>query len=255
MLSRDEQTRWNAAVRFVADVELPNEVGIDSSMKTISNPLAAAAPNGDLEDVALEPRLAAVLREAMPIYRRAWWPAHDARNRQWISSMEAQLGGRERCLAERAQELFRASWPATDIRVDATVYASWFGAYSTHRPTHITVSANARGTQDSEGLEVLIHETAHGMLGPLDLALAAEGVRQRKTIPRELSHLVLFYTAGALVKELVPDHRPFAETFGIWRQNETAQAYRRILDQQWRPYISGSVSFCEAIAAVVRELQ
>jgi hypothetical protein len=88
----------------------------------------------------------------------------------------------------------------------------------------------------------------------IDSALAAEASRQRKVLPPELSHLVLFYTAGALVREVDPAHRPFADAFGIWRQNATARRYGELIEQEWQPYLSGSKGFCEAIASLVHEL-
>jgi hypothetical protein len=168
--------------------------------------------------------------------------------------MHAQLRGREACIVRRAEAVFRAPWPAQPIRVDATVYASWFGAFSTHQPTHITVSANARGTQQSLGLEVLLHESAHGMLAPLDSALASEARRQQKSLPAELSHLVLFFTAGALTQEFVPEHVSFADAFGIWGRNDASRRCHDLIGREWQPYLSGTRTFADAVAAVVRGL-
>jgi hypothetical protein len=253
-LSAAEQERWNRAVEFFARVELPGRLGIDSLLQNISNPLAAAAPNGDLDDVPLHPELRRVLRETMPIYRATWWPAHDARNQRWIADMRSLLAVSESCLKPRAENVLKASWPAGSVYVDASVYANWFGAYSTHNPTHITVSANALGSQRAYGLEILIHETGHAMLGTIDSALAAESIHLRKALPSELSHLALFYLAGAIVKEQQPDHVPFAEAFGIWRRNDASRRYHELIEAAWRPYLSGARSFSEAISATVRAL-
>ena len=253
-LRDDARARWEDAVNFFAEQEMNGKESIDSLVLTVSNPLAAALPNGNLDDVALRPELKRLLRDVMPIYRGGWWPVHDARNRRWMASMQEQLRGREDCLARRAADVFRASWPAEAIRVDASVYANWFGAYSTRHPTHITVSSNAQGTQASYGLEVLLHETGHAMLSTIDSALASEAARQRRTLPRELSHLLLFYTVGALVKEVEPDHVPFAEAFGIWRRNQASARYRELLETAWEPYLSGQRTFNESIRALIRGL-
>lgn len=253
-LEVDEAQRWNAVVDFFARVEIPNRLGIDSLVQKINVPIATAAPNGNLDDVTLHPEIQRALRDAMPIYRAVWWPAHAERNRRWIARMHLLLAGRERCLVGRAEEIFRAPWPNTPVEVHATVFASWFGAYSTHHPTRITVSANARGTQEWYGVEVLLHEAAHGMLQPLDSALAAEAAQRGKLLPKEFSHLLLFYTAGALVKEQAPAHIPFADAFGTWRQNGAARRYRDLLDREWRPYLSGSRTFEDAIRRLVEGL-
>ena len=253
-LSENERARWAAAVDRFAAEQMTGKESIDSLVLNVSNPLAAASPNGNLDDVTIRPELKQLLREAMPIYRGGWWPAHDARNRRWIAAMQEQLRGREDCLARRAEEVFRAPWPAEVIRVDASVYANWFGAYSTHHPTHITVSSNAQGTQASYGLEVLLHESGHAMLSSIDSALTGEAARQRKTLPRELSHLLLFYSAGALMKEVDPDHVPFAEAFGIWRRSQASARYRQLLETVWQPYLSGKETFNAGIAALIRGL-
>lgn len=253
-LTPSERVRWTAAVRFLAGAELADGMSIDSLVIGVTNPLAAAAPNGRLDDVVLRSDLRRVLLDVMPIYRAVWWRGHDARNQRWVAAMQGELRGRERCLVRRAEEVLRSPWPVSPIRVDASVYANWFGAYSTHRPTHITVSANARGTQESLGLEVLLHETGHAMMSVIDSALAVEAARQHKLLPRQLSHLILFYTAGALVREAEPAHVPFADAFGIWEQNDSARRYRELLTREWQPYLSSSRPFCEAISSIVHEL-
>lgn len=253
-LSPAEYARWAAAVSFLANGELADRMGIDSLVIGVTNPLAAAAPNGNLEDVSLRPSLRRVLLDVMPIYRAVWWTGHETRNERWITSMRGQLRGRESCLVRRAEQVLRAPWPSDPIRVDASVYANWFGAYSTHQPTHITVSANARGTQETYGLEVLLHETGHAMMSVVDSALAVEATRQGKPLPAEFSHLLLFYTAGALVKEVEPAHTPFAEAFRIWDRNERARRYRALIEHEWQPYLNGSRPFCEAISSLIREL-
>ena len=253
-LTPSERARWTAAETFLSGAEFEDRMGIDSLVIGVTNPLAAAAPDGTLDDVVLRSDLRRVLLDVMPIYRAVWWPGHDTRNQRWVAAMRRELRGRERCLVLRAEEVFRAPWPASPIRVDASVYANWFGAYSTHRPTHITVSANARGTQETFGLEVLLHETGHAMMSAIDSALSVEAARQHKLLPRQLSHLILFYTAGALVREAQPTHVPFADAFGIWDQNDVARRYRELMEREWQPYLSGSRTFCETISAVVREL-
>ena len=164
-------------------------------------------PNDSIDGAHLPAELRRVVRDAMPIYCSAWWPAHSRRNDEWIASMRQLLIDSELCLARRAEDVLRARWPADSIHVDATVYANWFGAYSTRPPTRITIAANTRGSQGSYGLEVLVHESAHRMLDPIDSALVEESARRRKQLPRELSHLLLFYTAGALVREVDPGAR------------------------------------------------
>jgi hypothetical protein len=118
----------------------------------------------------------------------------------------------------------------------------------------VTISSTAVGSQGSYGLEVLFHEAGHALLAPVDSALAAEAARQGKTLPTELAHLVLFYTAGDVVARAVPGHTPYASAFGIWRQNATAVRYRALLAREWAPHLRGERSLEEAVARVVQGL-
>ena len=253
-LTAAETADWNAAVDFFVRVVVPDRLVLDSIVQNVNNVLARATPNGDLDDARLPSEFRRVMQTAMPIYRSAWWPVHDRRNQEWIASMRAALGDREACFAQRAARVLRSPWPAAPIHVDATVYASWFGAYSTDHPTHITVSANARGSQGRSGVEILLHETAHSMLGPLDSALAQEAARRHKTLPSPLSHLVLFYTAGSLMREWETAYVPFADEFGIWRQNKFAERYHDWIEQTWQPYLSGSCTFDDAVTSLIDRL-
>jgi hypothetical protein len=250
-LSAAERREWNAAVEFFAENVVTDGMGIDSLVVNVNNVLAGSAPNDDLAPRPLHPEIRRSLEAVMPLYRSAWWPAHDRRNREWITDMQARLAGGESCLRRRAAVVFRAPWPAERLHVDATVYANWFGAYSTRPPTRITVTANARGSQGSYGLEVLLHEAAHGMLAPLDSALAAEAARRGRPVPPELGHLVLFYTAGALMREQDASYVSFADEFGIWRRNGATRRYHDAIAREWQPYIAGSRPFAEAVARLM----
>jgi hypothetical protein len=246
-----EQRDWNAAVDLFARVVISDGMGIDSLVLNVNDVLARLSPDDSLGAVRLHPEIRRALTSVMPIYRSAWWPVHHRRNQEWIAAMRERLAEREACLVRRATSVFRAPWPAAPLHVDAAVYASWFGAYSTRPPTRITVAANARGSQGSYGLEVLLHEAAHGMLAPLDSALTARAERRKKALPPELSHLVLFYTAGALMREQDPAYTPFAEEFGVWKQNRLTRRYHDVIQRAWQPYLSGTRSFDDAIGALI----
>jgi hypothetical protein len=65
---------------------------------------------------------------------------------------------------------------------------------------------------------------------------------------------MLFYTAGALVRALQPAHTPYAESFGIWKQNGLAQDARGIIQRAWQPYLDGRRDFHSAIELLVSAL-
>ena len=252
-LTPPERRAWEDALRFYVTNQLAMGQS-DSIVQRLNERLAAARGDGDLRDADLDPAVRQALLGAAPVYRLVWWPAHDRRNREWIASLQALLVPREACLTRSVAQALAADWPVRPIVVDASVYASWYGAYMTQNPVHITMSSNARGNQGSLGIEGLLHEAGHALTGPLDSALAATAAREGRVLPPALGHLMLFFTAGETVRDAIPDHVPYGERFGVWKQNASADQYRALLQREWRPHLEGRRSFADAIARIVGAL-
>ena len=252
-LTAPERRAWEEALRIYDTNQLAQGKS-DSILQRLNERLAAARDDGQLRDADIDPAVRQALLTAAPVYRLVWWPVHDRRNRKWIASLEALLAPREACLSRSVARALAAEWPARPIVVDASVYASWFGAYMTQNPVHITMSSNARGNQGSLGIEGLLHEAGHSLTGPVDSALTATAARAARALPRELAHLILFYTAGETVRDDIPDHVPYAERFGLWKQSLSAERYRALLEREWRPHLEGRRSFADAIARIVGAL-
>jgi len=241
MLQRFGSTPWATGLR-------------DSAIQQVNNRLAAAADDDTLGDVAIDSGLRRLLLEAAPLYRVIWWPVHDRRNREWIASVRALFDPHAACLAQLMRTGLAAPWPPAPIDIDVSVYATWFGAYSTLHPLHVTLSSNARGNQGTLGVETVLHESGHALLAVVDSALVATSLQQHRALPPALSHLVLFFTAGQDVKAVYPAHQPYAQVFKLWDQNATARGYRATLAREWEPYLEGQRTLREAITAIVRTL-
>jgi hypothetical protein len=250
-LTRAERDAWDRAIAFYLTNPLTRGLA-DSVVQRSNEVLSAAADGGDLGTVAIDPDLRLVLLLAAPVYRAVWWPVHDRRNRAWIDSARTLLADRQACMARFLASALDAPWPHRPTVVDVSVHATWFGAYSTQNPLHITLSSTARGTQGTLGTETLLHEASHAMSGPLDSALAATAAREQRALPADIGHLVLFYTAGATVQRFYPAHVPYATAFEIWTQNATARRYHATLAREWQPYLDRRRTFGEAITAIVR---
>lgn len=252
-LTEGDRRVWDAALRVYQSNPVAMGRG-DSIVGVLNERLAEAAEDGELRDVDIDPVVRQALLDAAPLYRAVWWPVHDRRNQVWIANLHALLAPREACLTRSLENALAVAWPRSRIVVDASVYASWFGAYMTQNPVHITLSSNARGNQGSLGVETLLHEAGHSLTGPLDSALTTTAARAHRVLPRELGHLVLFYSAGWAVRDQVPDHVSYADVFGLWKQNSTAQRYRALLESEWLPHLEGRRTFAEAIARIIQRL-
>jgi hypothetical protein len=248
-LATAERTTWEAAVAYYRD-EIYGASHPDSVVITVNDALARSTDPALRDVLGARPGMRAALLSVADVYRDVWWPDHDRRNREWIADARAGLDRYETCLAPRLAEAFAAEWPDRPIPVHVTVYASWAAAYTTYDPPRITISSVAVGSQGLFAVELLLHEAGHTLMLPLERALErTANAAGRRADPR-LAHLLLFYTAGDLVWRAVPGYPTAAEAFGVWRQNEVTSAYRDLLRREWRPYLAGTRTLDEAIAAL-----
>lgn len=252
-LNPAEREVWSRAVAYYSAMAVRGH-DTDSIVIRVNDRLAASDSVPEVGAGVYDGRLAEVLRAAAPVYRAVWWPAHDARNRAWIEEMQRLLARYEGCLAAPLAERLGGRWPDRPIRVDATVYASWSGAYTTMvGAPHITISTTAAASQHSAGLESLLHEGGHTMMDRLQTEVREETRRQASASdPGELSHLLLFYTAGDLVARAIPSHRPNAERFGIWRRSSRARTLHRAVEREWGKWLAGERPMTVAVRALVR---
>jgi hypothetical protein len=140
-----EETRiWSAAVDVYIARYAQRDFVFDDDMADISARLSAV-DDQDVTRSGVPADLAAVLTQAMAIYRMHWWPAHDRSNRAWIAAVQSYIDRYGDELSRRLATVYRAGWPPHPFRVDVVHYASWAGAYTTLSPVHLTIaSADAR---------------------------------------------------------------------------------------------------------------
>jgi hypothetical protein len=259
---------WQDAVVFYSKDLANRDLLLNGDMEIINNQLSAMESCPDLEGKAsatcksgLRPDLVAALERAAPVYRAHWWPHQDRANREWVAQvtpMIEQLGVK---LSAQLAEVYERPWPAGRLRVDVVWYGGPFGAYTSVGPTHVTISSHDPRNRGVYGFEVLFHETSHALAGSVNEAIAREFRQRDKPIPRDLWHVLLFYTTGEMVRREVDDgtmaatfqqingssnYLPYAARFGLY--SGSWERFRELLDLYWRPYLDGKVSFERAMA-------
>ena len=250
-LTPPEVTTWTNAVNLYVARVLPHD-GVVNPVLEVNLPLAFAGNETSLAGVSLDPQIRSALEGVAPLYRDIWWPRHRALNAGWIAEMGSYLDQFEQCLGPLVARGLGAEWTESSIPVDASVYAGWYGAYTTLEPAHITMSTTAPGNRGAMGLEGLLHEAGHATMTPLFEALDRTAEATARPLPRELGHMLLFFTVGDVVWRALPGHPTYARAFGLWEQNARARAFQRLLVAEWRPYLRGQRGFEEALEAVVR---
>jgi hypothetical protein len=247
VLPASEQKEWRAAVAYYDSSLAHRDILFDSDMVAINNRLALLDSSPTIRSSDLDPRLIAILERAAPVYRRVWWSRHDAANHQWEARMRRLLALYGDSLATQESRTFHEPWSKVPVRVDVSAYANWAGAYTTTDPSHITVSSEDPGNQDDQGLEILFHEVLHTMDDSLASALGAAFRTEGKTLPRDPTHVFIFYTAGALTQRMMPGHVPYAAKNGLWAHVADFARALPVLQRCWQPYLDGKITFAEAI--------
>lgn len=253
-LNDAEKSAWRDAVALYAKGLSQKDAVFDRTMSAFASALARARDAQSLDGVSVEGVDPAVLRSlerVAPIYRKAWWPAHREAHTRWLAETSALVDRHGRTILDFITHAYGMPWAADGYPVHLVAYANWAGAYSTSENLLVvsTLDAGNRGTQ---GLETVFHEGMHQWDDQMIETLRAEARRIDKRLPPNLSHAMIFFTAGEAVRRTVPGHVPLADTAGVWARG--MQTFKAPLEETWKLYLDGRGTRDEAIAALLRRV-
>jgi hypothetical protein len=161
-------------------------------------------------------------------------------------------------LAEALAKAYGGAWPKGEVRVDVAAHTNWAGAYTTGRfGTHIVLSSTDPGYQKLGGFEMLFHETSHSgsLIDPVHEGLRKAFGEHGMRPPRDLWHVVLFYTSGEVVRRRLAEegieYQAYAEREGVY--DGRWRPLRPLLDGTWERYLAGEITREEAYAAMVKK--
>ena len=275
-----EQKAWDEVIAYYAANYAQKDLLVNLDLILLKNQL------GDFEDCAeltghkkpqcdagLPGNVGPMLEAAAPIYRAHWWPDHDRANRRWVFRVAPLVREQGVGLSQRLADIYQAHWPIEKIRVEVCAYANNAGAYTTLDPLRVTIASSDPRNQGPEALEVLFHESSHGLAQPVDNAIRRECKQRDKPIPRDLWHALIIYTTGEVLRPVVgdlsfdqsdqsdkPTPTPAPPPL---KPNAVPSALRDILTQRgweqyhlllslyWQPYLDGKVNFDDAIAHLI----
>ena len=262
-LSDAERAAWTSALDAYADYA-KRDLLFDASLRRVTNTLASVT-----NELALDPMLSAIdrataraLTSAAPIYRAHYWTAQRQLNDRWIAALQPMIGSHGSAMAAAIARTYRVDWPAAPIIVDTSAEAGPVGGYTIDGPhgtaAHTIIEAANPEYQGDMAFEMLFHEASHAAAigGRIIAAIDAEAARQHVTAPRDLWHVVIFYTAGELARRELgksgeSNYLPYAYRYGVYTRGW--QPLRDALERDWQPYLDGRRAFDEALTALVRD--
>jgi hypothetical protein len=250
-LSAELRAGWERALAYYDTAMAPRDLLFDGRMYRIKRELARIGNAPTVRGSALDSAHEAALEAAAPAYRALWWPRHDRANRDWLREMTPVLERYEDTVATQVLRVYRTTW--VPVRVDVSGYANWAGAYATSEPTHVVFASLIEASRGSQGLESLFHEAMHGLEDSIVTSMERTARARQQEVPSRLSHAVLFFTAGEIVRRTVPDHTPYAERYGLWERGGW-NVYRAALIEGWKPYLEGQGDLDAAMDRVLAAL-
>jgi len=249
-LSEEESRQWAAGVEFYKPYG-QRDLLFDEGMRDIKSALRGAEGRTSLEGITIDAGLKATLERLMPIYQKHSWPEHERANRSWIAAVQPLLDRHGTALSQALARTYDVTWPASPIPVDLSVTAGPNGAYTTG-PTHVTISSSDPSYQGLAALEMLFHESSHGV-SQLFQQVRQAASEQQVSVPPQLWHGVLFYTAGELTTRELNAHgiayTPYAGQ-GLYT-NLCGAGCREKIAEHWTPRLDGKRSIAAALSAVV----
>jgi len=198
------------------------------------------------------------LKDATPAYRRCWWTKDDRKNRDWIATLAARLGRSEAILARRIEAAHHVTLPTERIPVDVVPTVDFAGANTVVDPHHILIGSTQAGYDGYGGVELVFHEASHTVVSPRSdgsiAALRTAAEKQGVTLPRDLWHAVLFFTAGHAAEQTVREvwgepYRQYIYTSGLFER--AWPELREPLERVWEPYLEGKSSLEDAATKLV----
>jgi hypothetical protein len=244
LMTPDEKATWDRAVAAYDREFASKDLLFDRGMTAIKRALIDR--DDALTGAPVDDQLRTLLLSAAPVYRKYWWPAHDAANRAWIDDAVRRAVTYSPAIIARLTTLYGVPWFAGRVRVDVVRVGKSQGAYTSLDPTHIVVASADASYGEWSSVEMLFHESSHGLIQKVRERVDAALVAADK--PRsDLWHVVLFYIAGEVTRQELAkhgiDYTPYLYATGLF--DRAWPQFRRPVEQTVRPFVDGRITVAQ----------
>jgi hypothetical protein len=252
----DERARWSAAVETYRARYGKRSLVFDEGLVRMKLQLTTAESAPSLSGSGISDEDCQTLEAVAPIYRKYWWPSHDAANRAFVGALQSLLKQYGSGISARLAATYGNTWPAQPIRVDLVHDAGPPGnAYTTNDPTHITVGSADERHRGVAVLEIVFHEASHGWDDVLSRGVVDAAKRLGVPAPPQLWHALLFFNAGTIVTEAlaaggVRDYQMYMEKQKMF--DGPYRGWREPIVTHWTAFLAGKISRDEAIELILK---
>ena len=210
LTDQDRQT-WEAAITYYRNGPSKQDILFDTNLVSITRTLANTGDSAPLTRTNLPESLREILDRAAPIYRKVWWDRHSQSNQVRMRELQDLLNRYGQRASEMITHIYQQKWPDAGFIVEVSAYSNWAGAYSVVGGP-IVIASTDELTAGTRSLEIMFHEAIHQWDDTIIALLKQTEDRLGSDPPHNLSHALIFYTAGYVVSQMIPGHRPYAES-------------------------------------------
>jgi hypothetical protein len=254
MLADSERRAWTESVAAYATGYSRRSLVFDEALAAVTRVLSEADDRPALVDgVAIEPAARTALERAAPIYRKVWWTAHRASNEAFRASLQALVDRHGRAVLGFITRSYGEQWPSAGFPVHLSAYVDSRGAYSTYGNLLVVSATRDPSEHKTIPLEIVFHEAMHQWDDAILAALQMRGLKLTPPGPQNLTHAMIWMTAGEAVRRVAPEHVPYAEAIGILKGRDVGP-FRAALEETWRPYLNGRGTRDDGLKALISAL-
>jgi hypothetical protein len=250
-VSDAEKLIWRKAVSDYAAGPAKKDTVWDEQLAATTKALGLAGGAKTLKNASIDPAYVDILERAAPIYRKVWWKQHLEANRRWQKLMDPLVEKYGPGMLTFITKAYQLEWPAAGYPIHVSSYADWAGAYST-TGNLLVLSSQDSGLQAAYGLETIFHEAMHQWDSQVFELVRTEARKQGKRFPGNITHSLIWVTAGEAMKLAFPDHVPYADKFGIWQRG--LKALEAPVKETWTPHLEGRTTREEALAELIKRI-
>ena len=205
-----ERQAFEAAVEYYAAGWSRKTLVFDAPLPAIGGALERADNAPSLAGVSIDSAHARVLESAASAYRKAWWPSHQRANIEALNALQPLVDRHGPAVLSFITQKYGLPWPSDGYPIHFSGYSNWSGAYSTDGNL-LVISSRASYSRNVSGLEIMFHESMHQWDDTVFKLLRTHARALGGLVPGDLSHAMIFYTAGEAVRREVPGHTPYGE--------------------------------------------
>ncbi|MDX1671691.1 MAG: hypothetical protein R3211_05070 [Balneolaceae bacterium] len=198
------------------------------------------------------------LNGASPVYRRHFWPLHDARNRRVYNRHKKMIKIMEESVVDELERVSGDRWPDSRVRIDLTAYANFAGAYTVDDPRpNSVISTLDPFSGTTLFIETLFHEGTHLLFirsSPFRARIYTMSEEMGMEFPGYLWHICQFYLTGRIVQDLLEqqdiEHKLLMDVKKIYGTTADRE-FRSILETYYR----GNASMDETIRQLLLKIK